>query len=41
MICTTVREGEECVFMAATGCKYNHVKDECMRNLFVDIIITS
>ncbi len=23
MICTTVKEGEECVFMTAEGCKYN------------------
>ncbi len=23
MICTTIRKGEECVFMAADGCKYN------------------
>ncbi len=23
MICTTVRKGEECVFMSAKGCKYN------------------
>ena len=23
MICTTVKEGEDCVFMASTGCAYN------------------
>ena len=23
MICSTVKEGEECVFMASTGCNYN------------------
>lgn len=23
MICKTVKEGEDCVFMAATGCSYN------------------
>ncbi len=23
MICDTVRKGDSCVFMAATGCKYN------------------
>lgn len=23
MICDTVRKGDECVFMAASGCKYN------------------
>ncbi len=28
MICTTVREGDECVFMAASGCKYNGGKCE-------------
>ena len=28
MICTTVREGDECVFMAAAGCNYNGGKCE-------------
>jgi hypothetical protein len=23
MICTTIRKGDECVFMTASGCKYN------------------
>jgi len=23
MICTTVRNGDDCVFMSANGCKYN------------------
>lgn len=35
MICTTVREGDDCVFMTAQGCSYNEgnclpVVDECM-----------
>ena len=35
MICTTVREGDECVFMTAKGCSYNDgnchpVVDQCM-----------
>ncbi|MDD4273826.1 PxxKW family cysteine-rich protein [Desulfobacter postgatei] len=34
MICTTVREGQECVFMTAQGCSYNEgyclpIIDEC------------
>ncbi|MDA3918953.1 MAG: PxxKW family cysteine-rich protein [Deltaproteobacteria bacterium] len=34
MICTTVRQGDECVFMAASGCTYNEgaclsIIDEC------------
>ena len=34
MICTSVKKGEECVFMAASGCKYNGgeckpVVDQC------------
>ncbi len=35
MICTTIREGEDCVFMTAAGCSYNEgnclpVVEECM-----------
>ncbi|MCG8566798.1 MAG: PxxKW family cysteine-rich protein [Desulfobacterales bacterium] len=35
MICTTVREGDDCVFMTAAGCSFNEGKclpviDECM-----------
>ena len=35
MICTTVREGDDCVFMTAKGCSYNGgncapVIDQCM-----------
>lgn len=34
MICTTVREGDDCVFMTAAGCSYNEgncltIIDEC------------
>ena len=34
MICTTVREGDDCVFMTAEGCSYNEaaclpIIDEC------------
>ena len=34
MICTTIREGDECVFMTAKGCSYNEgacltIIDEC------------
>ncbi|WP_320045094.1 PxxKW family cysteine-rich protein [uncultured Desulfobacter sp.] len=34
MICTTVRDGQECVFMTAKGCSYNEgscfpIIDEC------------
>ena len=34
MICTTVREGDDCVFMTAKGCGYNEgaclaIIDEC------------
>ncbi len=34
MICTTVREGQECVFMTTQGCSYNEgscfpIIDEC------------
>ena len=35
MICTTVREGDDCVFMTANGCGYNGgaclpIIDQCM-----------
>ena len=34
MICTTIRQGEECVFMTAQGCSYNEgaclpIVDQC------------
>ncbi len=34
MICTTVREGDDCVFMTAKGCSYNEghclpIVDQC------------